>query len=199
MMEERKDMLREAIYSRRSTRRYRQDPVPEELLMEVVEAGRMAPSGNNRQNTHFIIVADPQNLFKLRGAMKDALANMPVREGMSASLIGLIKQAKEGADVDVSYGAPVLILAANKKSSDNAMADSACALQNMMLMAAACGLGSCWINQYARFCGEPALRSGMEALGLQADEGVYGALALGYAEKLATEPLPRTGNPVTKA
>lgn len=198
-MQERKDMLREAIYSRRSTRRYRQDPVPEELLMEVVEAGRMAPSGNNRQNTHLIIVADPQNLFKLRGAMKDALANMPVREGMSTSLIGLMKQAKEGADVDVSYGAPVLILAANKKSSDNAMADSACALQNMMLMAAACGLGSCWINQFARFCEEPALRSGMEALGLQVDEGIYGALALGYAEKLETKPLPRTGNPVTKA
>lgn len=199
MMEERKDMLREAIRSRRSTRRYRQDPVPEELLMEVVEAGRMAPSGNNRQDTHLIIVADPQNLYKLRGAMAGALANMTIQENMSASLQGLIEQARAGVDVDVTYGAPVLILAANKKSSDNAVADCACALQNMMLMAAACGLGSCWINQFARFCEEPMLRSGMEALGLRADEGVYGALALGYAEKLETEPLPRTGNPVTRA
>ena len=45
------------------------------------------------------------------------------------------------------YGAPVLIITANKKGYGNAMADSACAMENMMLMANALDLGSCWINQ----------------------------------------------------
>ena len=199
MMEGLKDALSEAIRSRRSTRRYRPDPVPEDLLTEVVEAGRFAPSGGNRQSTHFIVVADPQHLARLREAVTAALANMPIQDGMSPTFVGLIKKAQAGAGVDVTYGAPALILTANKTDNGNAMADCACAQQNMMLMAAACGLGNCWINQFGLLSQAPALRSLMEGLGLAADEAVYGALTLGYAEKLETEPLPRTGNPVTRA
>ena len=46
------------------------------------------------------------------------------------------------------YGAPVYIVTANKMGYGNAMADSACALENMMIAANALDLGSCWINQF---------------------------------------------------
>lgn len=45
------------------------------------------------------------------------------------------------------YNAPVFIAVANKKGYGNAMADSACALENMMIAANALDIGSCWINQ----------------------------------------------------
>lgn len=57
--------------SRRSTRHFRPDPVPPELLDELLEAARWAPSGFNLQPTHFVVVTDPAVKEKLyRPCMK---------------------------------------------------------------------------------------------------------------------------------
>ena len=195
-MTDNKEALRAAVNARRSTRKYKADPVPKELLTEVVEAGRMAPSGNNSQSVHFIVITQPEHLAQLREAVTKTLANTPVQEGMPPPMVGLINKAKQET-VDVNYGAPALIITANKKGYDNAVADCSCAMQNMMLMAGACGLGNCWINLYHRLRQAPPLRSLMEKLGLGEDEEVFGALVLGYTDNLETTPLPRKGNPVT--
>ena len=97
------------------------------------------------------------------------------------------------------YGAPVLIVTANKKGYGNAIADSACALENMMIAANALNLGSCWINQLHWLDENESVRSYMEALGLSRDETITGGLILGYGydgQPVRTE-LKRTGNPVT--
>lgn len=188
--------LFDIIGTRRSCRQYRPDPVPRNLLEKVIEAGRLAPSGNNSQSTHFIVITNPEKLAGLRNTLTAAMANTPITEGMPPQMAGLINQAKQGP-VEVNYAAPALILTANKKGYANALADSACALENMMLAATATGLGSVWINLYARLKDVPPLRAYMEGLGMAADEEICGSLAIGYAEQVDTAPLPRTGNPVT--
>ena len=50
----------EVVRKRHSVRRYRADPVPDELLNQVLEAARLAPSGGNAQPWHFIVVKDPK-------------------------------------------------------------------------------------------------------------------------------------------
>ena len=50
----------EAIKGRRSIRKYKADPVPEELMRRLVEAGQWAPTGADRQNWKFIAVIDPK-------------------------------------------------------------------------------------------------------------------------------------------
>jgi nitroreductase len=50
----------EAVRKRRSVRKYKTEPVPEELLSQVLEAARLAPSGGNGQPWHFIVVKDPE-------------------------------------------------------------------------------------------------------------------------------------------
>jgi len=50
----------EVVRKRRSIRRYKSDPVPGELLNQVLEAARLAPSGGNGQPWHFIVVKDPE-------------------------------------------------------------------------------------------------------------------------------------------
>jgi len=50
----------EVVRKRVSVRRYRPDAVPKELLNQVLEAGRLAPSGGNRQPWHFIVITDPE-------------------------------------------------------------------------------------------------------------------------------------------
>lgn len=53
------------VRTRRSTRHFRPDPVPPELLDELLEAARWAPSGFNLQPTHFVVVTDPAVKAKL--------------------------------------------------------------------------------------------------------------------------------------
>ncbi len=50
----------EAINERQSIRDYRDSPVPEDKLKRVLEAGRMAPSGGNRQEFKFVVVRDKE-------------------------------------------------------------------------------------------------------------------------------------------
>jgi nitroreductase len=85
---------------------------------------------------------------------------------------------------------------ANRRENANNVADSAAALQNMMLMATAMGLGNCWINNL-RWQGEvPPIRQFLDEIGVKEDEAVFGALALGYAVAEIQGTLPRTGNKV---
>ncbi|RLD97525.1 MAG: hypothetical protein DRI92_05515, partial [Aquificota bacterium] len=49
--------LRDAILGRRSVRKYKSDPVPKEVLEEIMDLAVWAPSGMNRQNWFFVVVA----------------------------------------------------------------------------------------------------------------------------------------------
>src|ERR1700726_5002543 len=51
--------LFEAIYSARSIRRLKPDPVPEELITKILDAAIRAPSGGNAQSWAFVVVRDP--------------------------------------------------------------------------------------------------------------------------------------------
>ncbi len=187
-----------ALWTRRSTRRMKTVLPPRELIDEVVEAGRAAPSGGNNQTTHFLVITNRKTLTELAAIVERAFAAMEVSPDAYASLRHSVSAAKKGGYV-FHYGAPVLIVTANRKGYGNAMADSACALENMMIAANALDLGSCWINQLHWLDEDPVVRGYLESLGLRPDETVTGGLILGYgADGLPVrEPLSRTGNPVT--
>lgn len=94
-----------------------------------------------------------------------------------------------------------MVVTANKKDYGNNIADCACALENMMLMANALDLGSVWINQLKWLNENMVILEEILKLGMEPDERVYGALALGYADTEDGMPnrkaLERTGNKVT--
>ncbi|MCQ2444904.1 MAG: nitroreductase [Mailhella sp.] len=188
------------IATRRSTRAYAGTPVDDGALRRVVEAGRLAPSGGNSQTTHFLVIRDGRVLDELAALVCAEFAKMEVTEGMYRSLVHSISASKKGGYV-FHYGAPVLIVTANRVGYGNNIADCACALENMMLMANALGLGSCWINQLRWLNGNDAVCAYLAGLGLQDGEKAYGALALGLPATPdglpARKPLARTGNPVT--
>ena len=187
----------EAIITRRSTRKYT-DSVPEKDLIEkVINAGRYAPSGGNSQTTHFIVFTDKGMLQDLADIVCSEFARMEITEGMYGSLKASITASKKGGYV-FHYNAPVFIAVANKKGYGNAMADSACALENMMIAANALDIGSCWINQLHWLDENKAVREFMLSHGLEDDETIAGGLILGYPDgELNREPLERKGNSVT--
>lgn len=188
------------IKSRRSTRKFKEDAVPEELLNQVIEAGRYAPSGGNSQTTHFIVVENKEILSELAELAKEEFSKMEIEENTYKSLVHSITCSKEGNYI-FHYNCPVLIITANKKDYGNNLVDCACALENMMLMANALDLGSVWINQLKWLNENPVILAKMKELGMADDERVYGALAIGYADTKdgmpVRTPLERTGNVVT--
>ena len=190
----------ELIKSRRSTRKYKTEGVPEEKLDQVIEAGRFAPSGGNCQSTHFIVIKNKEILTELAELVQHEFAKMEVTPGLYKSIVNSINLSKKGNYV-FHYNAPVLIITANQKDYGNNIADCACALENMMLMANALDLGSCWINQLKWLNENPVIVEYMKNLGMDESERVYGALAVGYPDTADglpdREPLKRTGNRVT--
>lgn len=188
----------QAILTRRSTRKY-SDKMPERALIEkIIEAGRYAPSGGNSQTTHMIVFTDQKHLNELATLVQDEFSKMEITDGMYASLRGSISASKKGGYY-FHYNAPVFIVVANKKGYGNAMADSACALENMMIAANTLDLGSCWINQLHWLDENEIIHQYMLEHGLEEDETITGGLILGYPERgeLNRTPLERKGNPVT--
>ena len=190
----------ECILTRRSTRKFAAKPVESELIDRVVEAGRYAPSGGNNQYTHFFVITDKAVLDELADLAQVEFAKMEVTEGMYKSMANSVRASKKG-NYRFHYDAPVLIVTANRISYGNHMADCACALENMMLMANALDLGSVWINQLNWLGDHESIRKVFARYGLTEDERIYGALSVGWPDTEDGLPnrktLPRTGNPVT--
>ena len=187
----------EAIRTRRSTRKFKAQPVELEKLQTIVDAGRFAPTGGNCQSNHFFVISNPEVLKKLVELVQSAFAAMEFREDLYKSLQNSIRLSQKG-NYSFCYTAPVLIVVANKKDYGNNMADVACAVENMMLAANELDLGSCYINQLKWLNEDPTLLEYLRGFGLREDERVYASVAIGYADTESGLPnrteSPRTGN-----
>ena len=188
------------IKSRRSTRKFLKKEIEEELLEQIIEAGRYAPSGGNSQSCQFLVISNEKVLNELIELVQTEFAKMEPSPGVFKSIINSIALSKKGI-YKFDYEAPVLIVVANDRNYGNNMADSACALENMMLMANALDLGSCWINQLRWLNDNENILTFLNKLGMDNEKTVYGALALGYPDSEdglpEREPLKRFGNEVT--
>ena len=169
----------EALVTRRSTRNYKPDPVEQEKLNKILEAGRRAPSGGNNQTSHFFVIRNREVLDRLVEMTEKAFATMEVTENTYASMKHSINASKKGGYV-FCYNAPILIVVANRKDYGNNIADCACAIENMMVAANALDLGSCWINQLKWLNEETEIVEYLRSFGMKEDERVYGAVIIGY-------------------
>ena len=187
----------EIIKTRRSTRSFKEIDVEKEKLDQIIEAARYAPSGGNNQSSHFIVVKNGQFLEELAQMAQTEFSKMEVEENMYKSLKSSIMQSKKGNYI-FHYNAPVLIVVCNEKGYGNAFADSACAIENMLVMANALDLGSCYINQLTWLSEHEVIRNKLD---LCEDEMICGAVAIGYPNTIDglpnRQPLERMGNKVS--
>ncbi|MBO7677558.1 MAG: nitroreductase [Erysipelotrichaceae bacterium] len=182
---------KQAIMSRRSTRKFKDKAIDEKTLNEIIEAGRYAPSGGNSQTSRFFVIRDRKVLDQLVELVQDAFSKMEVYEGMYKSMATSITLSKTGNYV-FHYNPACLIVVANKKDYGNNLADVACALENMMILANDKDLGSCWINQLRWLNEDEKLLELFRSYGMKDDERIYGALALGYPDSEDGLPERRT-------
>ena len=193
-------LVYDAILTRRSTRKYLNREVEDEKLKQILDAAIYAPSGGNCQSNHFFVIKNKDILKELESIVQEEFSKMEVYDGMYKSLVNSIRLSKQG-NYHFFYEAPMLIVVANQKDYGNNIADTACTLENMMIMANDLDLGSCWINQLRWLNGNSRLIEYFKNLGMKDDEAIYGALSLGYPCSDSglpdRNPLPRRGNTIT--
>lgn len=150
--------VKKVIEDRRSIRQYTDEPVSEEALEMILEAGRLAPSGENAQPWRFIIVKDPETRKKLGaiaggGSGRRFTAEF-VTQKMQERFASLEDEAKKKAAFEkLTSGqvsaflaeAPVSIVVCGRKDVWDLPYDTSAAIENMLLMVTALGLGACWV------------------------------------------------------
>lgn len=183
----------EAIYGRRSIRRYKDKPVSKEIIEQIIDAGRQAPSAKNRQPWKCIVFENEAKAELLscmeRGLEREykGVAVLPKsRFGLTDArhTLRIMRQAPVVIVVLNTNGeSPFLPIDEDKRVSEICDSLSIGAfIQNMLLEAQELGLGTLWI---ANTCfAYPEL---VEYL--QTEEQLIGAVALGYPdEKPAARP-----------
>jgi nitroreductase len=136
--------LGEALFTQRSMRKLRPDPIPDEDIRLLLEAAVKAPNGGNHQTGRFLVVTDRQKIREFGELYREAWwakrkddhgwsgpQDIPPGEKNYASAMGLADAMKD---------APCVVFALTEPSGGANSVIPAC--QNLMLAAHALGIGS---------------------------------------------------------
>ena len=165
------------LVERRSVRSYKDTPIPEEVLDEILKAGTYAPTGRNKQAPIIIVVTDK--------SLRDRLSKI------NASIMG--------SDGDPFYNAPAVLVVLADKNVPTYLYDGSLVMGNLMNAAHALGVGSCWIHRAKETfeCEEGKII--LQELGISGDYEGIGNCILGYADGEYPETRPRKDGYVIKA
>ena len=145
------DRRLEIIFARRSIRRYSGERVGEDEITSLLEAGMAAPSANNRQPWHFVVVTDRESLRAL--AASHPYGKMLAGAGLAIAVCG------------------------DPSLSDWWVQDCAAATENILVAAAGLGLGGVWLGCHGRPEREQAVR---DTLGIPGRLAVLSLLSIGH-------------------
>ena len=158
----------EAIKTRRSIRSFSDKPVPRELIEEIIETGRAAPSAGNRQARDFFVITDTGTKQKIVEAAlgQDFIARAPY----------------------------VVVVCANEERIANpyrdrgvtlyCIQDASASVQNMLLALHAKGLACCWIGAFDE-------KAVSDIMSLPSHLRPVAILPIGYPDEVGREPAKR--------
>jgi nitroreductase len=151
----------DVITTRKSIRRYKADPIPDETLDKVLEAARWAPTGENYQPWRLIVIKDPETKNKIGdlarigsgsrmtawyclGEMQERFAGIqdPVRRAE------VLRFMYSGEVSEFARQAPVIIaiIGTLMEGSVDVPYDLSACIENILLEAHSLGLGACWVH-----------------------------------------------------
>ncbi len=184
----------EAIQNRRSIRKYKSTDIPRDLIYKIIEAGRLAPSGKNKQPWKFIVYGGEKKNELLAQMEAGIEREMRGKSLLPNSGFGL---ADAKNTLRIMKEAPIIIIVLNidgKSPFDHITVDErfteivdtlsiGAAIENMLLQAEDLGIGTLWIANTCFAYPELAAHIGTTAQ-------LIGAVALGYADEIP-QPRPR--------
>jgi nitroreductase len=156
------------IRTRRSVRKYTDQPVSDEILTQILESARLAPSGNNMQPWHFIVIRSKET--------RQRLAEVSHKQAwMAAAPVFIVCIADIRARLRVNGSFSV-----DEKSPQfelkQAIRDTSIAVEHMVLEAESLGLSTCWIAWFDQKDVRPVLN-------IPTDKYVLNILTIGYPDE----------------
>jgi nitroreductase len=163
--------VEKVIFSRRSTRAFKKEPLPDFMIRRILEAGRFAPSAGNMQPWKFSVIKSPeileameQDAVKISKRMmsmldysRSRLRNIflkPVSKFFIRLLhnelhpvpFGLLKEIAEGHAPVFHYAPTIILMLEDQRGVSSPPMDIGICGQNMVLAAHSMGAATCWIG-----------------------------------------------------
>ena len=161
------------LIERRSCRSYKPDPIPAEILDQILVAGTYAATGMGKQSPIMIAVTDKET--------RDRLSRM--------------NAAVMGASNDPFYGAPVVVVVLADRSVPTCLYDGSLVMGNLMNAAHSLGIASCWIHRAKEEFDSAEGKAILKSLGIEGDYEGIGHCILGYPADTESKPAaPRKKN-----
>lgn len=186
------------IFERRAVRQYRGEMIEENVLNEILNAGRMAPSAMNRQPWKFYILTHQDTIDLFSKALIKVMPKELFKEVFrhpASTLKTLVQQLPHVFDSrpkdPVFHGAPVVVFISSAADNEWAGLDTGMCAQNMMLAAKSLGVESCPVG-FGRFISQTPVFSRLE---LPAGEVIQLAVVFGYGAE-NPKAHPRKGHDV---
>jgi nitroreductase/NAD-dependent dihydropyrimidine dehydrogenase PreA subunit len=195
------EILMQLLRERRSVRSYRQEPIPREVLEQIINAGRYAPTGSNSQRVHYLIMTSAGEISELGKEIMDfnakffkQLEKKPFALLMSMfigrkkiqellnygpAILHSQKRIEEGED-PLMHRAQALLLVHAEDWDGSPAFNCAAAMYHCSLMAHTLGVGVCfngWVENTVN-----TNRKLKNRLGIPKDNKCYGAMTMGYQD-----------------
>ena len=151
----------QVILSRRSIRKFTDQPISTEILEMILKSAYHAPSGHNLQSWKFTVLTKEQDIQKLKSVTKETAKAKKVN----------------------FYGwenPKVLILISNDNRNQYGCQDASCAAENIMLAASSYGIGSVWLNPLMTLRDASPVKELLDEYKIPERHTVWAAIALGY-------------------
>lgn len=181
------ESVRDSLTRRRSVRTFTDQKIENDILEDLIEAAKYAPSGSNWQNQRFLVVTDPEEIEKIgkiRFVWPYKAANVAkVKQSHPAGILG--------------HGAALILVFADASKNDargngeyyiwETLETQNCSasIQNILTMAAAHSLGSCWVSasekmNYSRMLSGQTWRDALSDYEIPPSYKMQGVIVLGY-------------------
>jgi len=172
----------EILKKRRSIRKYKDTPVPFDVIKNIINDSILAPSAGNEQPWQFIIVNNQDVINRISDECKQSMLKR-IDSNPNDYAKKYEKMLSNNA-FHIFYHAPAVVLILGDAGLKNLYVDCALAAGYFMMSATSKGLGTCWVN-FGTEIHNSHLRN---ELGLSDKHKIVAPLALGYPENIPGIP-----------
>ena len=165
------------LRERRSVRSFLSDPIPENILDAILEAGTWAATGLNKQSPVMVVIRDKETIDYM--------------ERLNAAVMG----NPEGHPF---YGAPTVVVVLADGDNYNWLRDGSLVMGNLMNAAHSLGVGSCWINRAQEVFDTPEGKDLLRKWGLSENYRGVANCILGWPNGPLPDPKPRKADYIRK-
>ena len=159
----------EQVKTRRSIRNYSNRPIEDDKIIQLLESARLAPSGDNTQPWHFIIVKSEHTRQKL-AEVSHHQRWMFSAPAFIVCIADIRSRIKDNVEISLNEASP-------QEEVKQIIRDTSIAIEHIVLEAENLGLGTCWVAWFTQEKIRPILN-------IPSDKYVVSIITLGYANEI---------------